>query len=111
MKTIIRILIILAAAALVSGIFWALTSAASSGSGFQADGEFRSTGELDRRATEGFVEGNFRPDHEDGRRGELGFGVFGIIGTLRFLIPISLIVAVVLFVERGLNKRQSAQRS
>jgi hypothetical protein len=104
MKTIGRILIILAVAALVSGAFWALTGGTNASAGaFPANREF---GEL-RERSDGSPEGGFRPDHE---RGEESFGALSILGMLKSIIPISVIVLVVVLVERFMNGRRLAQK-
>ncbi len=109
MKTIGRILIILAVALVVSGVFWVLTGsgqAASAGffgeerirpEGFQPGGNFAPQGDFAPR--EGGREGGFE-------RGERDGGFFNPFGLLKTLIPVSVIVAVVVLIERFATGRR-----
>jgi len=102
MKTISRILIILAAAAIVGGIIFALvgnnTSDTRSGFDRHGDAEFRP----------GDNDGNFAPRHERDREG-FGGGLFLPGGVIKGLLIISVVMIVWLNTGKLLGRRKAIQ--
>jgi hypothetical protein len=107
MKTLGRILIILVAAAIVTGAMVALVNATGSSAATSFDrpggAEFRPQGE---RPQGGFPEGDFPEGMRPERGRELG-GVGWMPGTLKNVGVIALLVAVIV-IPKSLFKRKKA---
>ena len=102
MKTIGRILIILLAASVVIGGAWALTrnganaQLAPGEAGFRQNGNFDGQGFAPGQRPEGFREGGLGRDPRGGR--------FLPLGWIRNICLIAVIVAVIVFAERVMDK-------
>lgn len=95
MKTLGRIFIILAVTALVAGALYLIFNGNSAGT----SSDFRPQGEA------GFQPGGARPDFEGGRPDRDGMAGGWIFGTLKNLVVVSVLVAVIVL-PKSLGKRK-----
>ncbi|MFN8440590.1 MAG: hypothetical protein U0175_39700 [Caldilineaceae bacterium] len=111
MKTIIRIVIILAAAMLVVGVTYALGQRSSSTQGFSPR-----FGELRSNDAGGSTNREFRPNREfegrgfEGRRGGQAFGFRGLAGFTQTLLPITAVIAIVAIIDKAWKRRKRPQK-
>jgi len=109
MKTVLRIVIILVASAIISGITWVIVEAGEPSSTVESTGEGYGVGRQQRvELSEGELSEEELPRRGmgGGRHGETLEGEFSGIETIRNFVIVTVLVAAVALIEFLLQKRR-----